>query len=48
MLDLVVIQNRVLRDDLFQESSKGGNVPLTIAQRIEELALGLLTVHAER
>jgi hypothetical protein len=38
----------VLRDDLFQQSSKRGDVPLTIAQGIQQLALDLLTVHAER
>ena len=42
MLDLIVIQHRVLRDDLSQESSQGRDVPLTVAERIEQLALGFL------
>ena len=40
LLDLIVVQHGVLRDDLSQESSQGRDVPLTVAKRIEQLALG--------
>src|ERR1700736_6136681 len=37
----------MLRQDFFQENPKFRNVPLTLAQVVEELALGALTIDLE-
>jgi hypothetical protein len=47
LLDLIVLQHRVLRDDLSQEGSQGRDVPLTVAERIEQLTVRFFAVHAE-
>jgi hypothetical protein len=40
MLDLVILDLAMLRNDFFQEQSKPRNVPLTIAQSVKQPALG--------
>ncbi len=47
ILHLVVIHHAMLRNDFLQEQSKARDVPLTIAQRIKQPAMGVGPVDLE-
>src|SRR5438270_9932889 len=42
MLDFIVFHRSLLRKDIFQQHAERRNIPLTISQVIQELALGVV------
>ena len=40
MLPLKVVEDRTQGDNIFEKSSQGGNVPLAVAQLVDEAVLG--------
>ena len=45
MAHLIVVEDRILRQNLFQQGMQLGNIPLPIAELIDELADGLRWAH---
>src|SRR4029453_5303895 len=41
MRHLIVVEDRILRQNLFQQGMQRGNIPLPIAELIDELVFGL-------
>ena len=42
MFELEVLENRALGDDVLQQSAKIGDVPLAVAQLLDQMVLGFL------
>ena len=47
-LDLVTLHHGVRRRDIFEQEPKRGNIPLSVAQRVNRMILNALTSHPER
>jgi hypothetical protein len=47
VLDLVAVHDKLLRQDFFQQHPQRGDVPLAVAQRVQQPALRILRVGAE-
>ena len=45
MLEFEVVEDRTLGNDIFEQSSQGGNVPLAVAQLVNQAVLGFFGRH---